>query len=72
MGSESRDRERRALADRLVPRGGSAVQSGLPPRGADAAKRGAWGRPAAAHARAGGQPCLAKRLDTVVKDETIW
>ncbi len=42
-------------------------------RGADAAKRDARGRRAAAHARAGGHPCLAKRLDTVVdKDETIW
>ncbi len=41
-------------------------------RGADAAKRDARGR-RAAHARAGGHPCLAKRLDTVVdKDETIW
>ncbi len=41
--------------------------------GADAAKRDARGRRAAAHARAGGHPCLAKRLDTVVdKDETIW
>ena len=40
--------------------------------GADAAKRDARGRRAAAHARAGGHPCLAKRLDTVVdKDETI-
>ena len=42
-------------------------------RGADAAKRDARGRRAAAYARAGGHPCLAKRLDTVVdKDETIW
>ena len=42
-------------------------------RGADAAKRDAQGRRAAAHARAGGHACLAKRLDTVVdKDETIW
>jgi Ankyrin repeats (3 copies) len=41
--------------------------------GADAAKRDTRGRRAAAHARAGGHPCLAKRLDTVVdKDETIW
>jgi hypothetical protein len=41
--------------------------------GADAGKRDAKGRRAAAHARAGGHPCLAKRLDTVVdKDETIW
>ena len=41
--------------------------------GADAAKRDTRGRRAAAHARAGGYPCLAKRLDTVVdKDETIW
>ncbi len=41
-------------------------------RGADAAKRDARGRRAAAHARAGGHPGLAKRLDTVVdKDETI-
>jgi Ankyrin repeats (3 copies) len=41
--------------------------------GADAAKRDARGRRAAAYARAGGHPCLAKRLDTVVdKDETIW
>ena len=42
-------------------------------RGADAAKRDVRGRRAAAHARAGGHPCLAKRLDTVVdKDETLW
>jgi len=42
-------------------------------RGADAAKRDAQGRWAAAYARAGGHPCLAKRLDTVVdKDETLW
>jgi ankyrin repeat protein len=42
-------------------------------RGADAAKRDARGRRAAAHARVGGHPCLAKRLDTVVdKEETIW
>jgi uncharacterized protein len=34
--------------------------------GADAAKCDAQGRRAAAHARAGGHPCLAKRLDTVV------
>jgi ankyrin repeat protein len=41
--------------------------------GADAGKRDAKGRRAAAHARDGGHPCLAKRLDTVVdKDETIW
>ena len=41
--------------------------------GADAAKSDARGRRAAAHARAGGHPCLAKRLDTVVdKDQTIW
>jgi uncharacterized protein len=41
-------------------------------RGADAAKQDARGRRAAAHARAGGHPCLAKRLDTVVdKDQTI-
>ena len=41
--------------------------------GADASKRDARGRRAAAYARAGGHPCLAKRLDTVVdKDETIW
>ena len=41
--------------------------------GADAGKRDAKGRRAAAHARVGGHPCLAKRLDTVVdKDETIW
>jgi len=41
--------------------------------GADTAKRDARGRRAAAYARAGGHPCLAKRLDTVVdKDETIW
>ena len=41
--------------------------------GADASKRDVRGRRAAAHARAGGHPCLAKRLDTVVdKDETIW
>jgi hypothetical protein len=40
--------------------------------GADAAKRDARGRRAAAHARAGGHPCLAKRLDTVVdKDQTM-
>jgi uncharacterized protein len=42
-------------------------------RGADPAKRDAKGRRAAANARAGGHPCLAKRLDTVVdKDQTIW
>ena len=42
-------------------------------RGADVAKRDARGRRAAAYARAGGHPYLAKRLDTVVdKDETIW
>ena len=41
--------------------------------GADAAKRDVRGHRAAAYARAGGHPCLAKRLDTVVdKDETIW
>jgi hypothetical protein len=49
------------------------VVEALLERGADAAKRDARGRRAAAHARAGGHPCLAKRLDTVVdKDETIW
>jgi hypothetical protein len=42
-------------------------------RGADAAKRDARGRRAATHARSGGHPNLAKRLDTVVdKDQTIW
>jgi hypothetical protein len=42
-------------------------------RGRCAAKRDAKGRRAAFYARAGGHPCLAKRLDTVVdKDETIW
>jgi hypothetical protein len=53
--------------------GHEAVVEALLERGADAAKRDAQGRRAAAHARAGGHPCLAKRLDTVVdKDETIW
>ncbi|MCO6415861.1 ankyrin repeat domain-containing protein [Siccirubricoccus sp. KC 17139] len=41
--------------------------------GADAAKCDHQGRRAAAHARAAGHTCLAKRLDTVVdKDQTIW
>ena len=49
--------------------GHEAVVEVLLACGADAAK----GRRAAAYARAGGHPCLAKRLDTVVdKDETIW
>ena len=53
--------------------GHEAVVEVLLERGADAAKRDAQGRRAAAHARAGGHPCLAKRLDTVVdKDKTIW
>ena len=53
--------------------GHEAVVEALLERGADAAKRDARGRRAAAHARAGGHPCLAKRLDTVVdKDQTIW
>ena len=53
--------------------GHEAVVEVLLACGADAAKRDARGRRAAAHARAGGHPCLAKRLDTVVdKDETIW
>ena len=53
--------------------GHEAVVELLLARGADAAKRDARGRRAAAYARAGGHPCLAKRLDTVVdKDETIW
>ncbi len=52
--------------------GHEEVVEALLARGADAAKRDARGRRAAAHARAGGHPCLAKRLDTVVdKDETI-
>ena len=38
----------------------------------DVARCDARGRRAAAYARAGGHPCLAKRLDTVVdKDQTI-
>ena len=54
-------------------RGHEAVVEVLLACGADTAKRDAQGRRAAAHARAGGHPCLAKRLDTVVdKDETIW
>ncbi len=53
--------------------GHEAVVEVLLACGADAAKRDAQGRRAAAYARAGGHPCLAKRLDTVVdKDETIW
>ena len=53
--------------------GHEAVIEVLLARGADAAKRDARGRRAAAHARAGGHACLAKRLDTVVdKDQTIW
>jgi hypothetical protein len=53
-------------------RGHEAVVEALLERGADAAKRDARGRRAAAHARAGGHPCLAKRLDTVVdKDQTM-
>jgi hypothetical protein len=53
--------------------GHEAVVEVLLACGADAAKRDARGRRAAAYARAGGHPCLAKRLDTVVdKDETIW
>ena len=53
--------------------GHEAVVEVLLACGADAAKRDARGRRADAHARAGGHPCLAKRLDTVVdKDETIW
>ena len=53
--------------------GHEAVVEVLLACGADASKRDAKGRRAAAHARAGGHPCLAKRLDTVVdKDETIW
>ena len=53
--------------------GHEAAVEALLERGADAAKRDARGRRAAAHARAGGHACLAKRLDTVVdKDETIW
>ena len=54
-------------------RGHEAVVEVLLACGADAAKRDTRGRRAAAHARAGGYPCLAKRLDTVVdKDQTIW
>ncbi len=53
--------------------GHEAVVEVLLACGADAAKRDARGRRAAAHARAGGHPWLAKRLDTVVdKNETIW
>ena len=53
--------------------GHEAVIEALLACGADAAKRDAQGRRAAAYARAGGHPCLAKRLDTVVdKDENIW
>ena len=52
--------------------GHEAVIEALLACGADAAKRDARGRRSAAHARAGGHPCLAKRLDTVVdKNETI-
>ncbi len=55
-----------------APAGHEAVVEVLLACGADAAKRDARGRRAAAHARAGGYPCLAKRLDTVVgKDRTI-
>jgi ankyrin repeat protein len=46
--------------------GHEAVVEVLLACGADAAKRDAHGRRAAAHARAGGHPWLAKRLDTVV------
>ena len=53
--------------------GHEAVVEVLLACGADAARCDARGRRAAAHARAGGHPCLAKRLDTVVdKDETLW
>ena len=53
--------------------GHEAVIEALLACGANAAKRDVRGRRAAAYARAGGHPCLAKRLDTVVdKDETIW
>lgn len=53
-------------------RGHEAVVEALLARGADAAKRDHRGRRAAAHARAGGHHCLAKRLDAVVdKDETL-
>ncbi len=53
--------------------GHEAVVEVLLACGADVARRDARGRRAAAYARAGGHPCLAKRLDTVVdKDETIW
>ena len=56
-----------------APAGPEKVIEVLLARGADAAKRDARGRRAAAYARAGGHPCLAKRLDTVVdKDETLW
>lgn len=42
-------------------------------RGADPSRRDQHGRSAAAHARAGGHPHLAQRLDTVVDQEkTIW
>ena len=52
--------------------GHEAVVEVLLACGADAARCDAQGRRAAAHARAGGHPCLAKRLDTVVdKDQTI-
>lgn len=52
--------------------GHEAVVEALLARGADPAKRDARGLRAAAHARAGGFPGLARRLDTVVdKDETI-
>ena len=53
--------------------GHEAVVEVLLACGADAARCDVRGRRAAAHARAGGHPCLAKRLDTVVdKDQTLW
>jgi hypothetical protein len=53
--------------------GHEAVVEVLLACGADAARRDANGRRAAAYARAGDHPCLAKRLDTAVdKDETTW
>ena len=52
--------------------GHEAVVEVLLACGADAARCDARGRRAAAYARAGGHPCLAKRLDTVVdKDQTM-
>ena len=54
-------------------RGHEAVVVALLEPGADAARRDVKGRRAAAYARAGGQPCLAKGPDNVVdQDETIW